>query len=149
MIVLVVAVSVRSTVTVLPRPLRATTLRVDTPRVVPDATLPVPANVRVPIDEFVALRAVVRRATTRRALWPDVPDDETFVFAATALRADDDAPRATTRRDDVPVVVFAGTVRVKTSIWFVDCDGVVPGFKLVRILLFIYGYRLLYVFALT
>ena len=100
------------------------------------------AGVAARADEvpvFVARRADTERVDARGA------DD------VVALRADVApdvfrAERATTRRVDVP---FAGVVRVKTFICAFDCDGLTPGFKFVRIVLFIYGYRLLYVFALT
>ena len=106
---------------------------------------------RAVVDLFVALRAadvvparavvdVFVRAATRRVV---------VAFAVVALRAepaaDDVARRGTTLR----VVVPFDLVRVKTLICAFDCDGLTPGFKLVRMVLFIYGYKLLYVFALT
>ena len=105
-------------------------------------------------DVVVAARAVppvvAARAVTRRA-------DALFVAARAyddallvALRAADAVPpfdgvRATT----FLVVAFAVFVRARTFIWAPDWVGLVPGFNWVRIVLFIYGYRLLYVFALT
>lgn len=44
---------------------------------------------------------------------------------------------------------FVFLVRANTFICAFDCDGVTPGFRLVRMVLFIYGYKLLYVFSLT
>ena len=95
---------------------------------------------RAVVDLFVALRAadvvparavvdVFVRAATRRVV---------VAFAVVARRG-------TTLR----VVVPFDLVRVKTLICAFDCDGLTPGFKLVRMVLFIYGYKLLYVFALT
>lgn len=103
---------------------RDDTFRVVTPRVVP----------------VVALRAFVVPMLAARAV---------LVLVAVALRAVAVvvvARRGTTLRVVVLSDVF---VRASTFIWAPDCDGVVPGFKPVRIVLFIYGYRLLYVFALT
>ena len=79
---------------------------------------------RAVVDLFVALRAATRRVVV--------------AFAVVARRG-------TTLR----VVVPFDLVRVKTLICAFDCDGLTPGFKLVRMVLFIYGYKLLYVFALT
>ena len=95
---------------------------------------------RAVVDLFVALRAadvvparavvdVFVRAATRRVV----------VAVAVVAR------RGTTLR----VVVPFDLVRVKTLICAFDCDVLTPGFKLVRMVLFIYGYKLLYVFALT
>ena len=95
---------------------------------------------RAVVDLFVSLRAadvvparavvdVFVRAATRRVV-------VAFVVVAR---------RGTTLR----VVVPFDLVRVKTLICAFDCDGLTPGFKLVRMVLFIYGYKLLYVFALT
>ena len=95
---------------------------------------------RAVVDLFVALRAadvvparavvdVFVRAATRRVV---------VAFAVVARRG-------TTLR----VVVPFDLMRVKTLICAFDCDGLTPGFKLVRMVLFIYGYKLLYVFALT
>lgn len=99
---------------------------------------------RAVVDLFVALRAATRRVV---------------VFAVVALRAepaaDDVAARAVAfvvvarRGTTLRVVVPFDLVRVKTLICAFDCDGLTPGFKLVRMVLFIYGYKLLYVFALT
>lgn len=103
---------------------RDDTFRVVTPRAVPVA----------------ALRAFVVPMLAARAV---------LVLVAVALRAVAVvvvARRGTTLRVVVLSDVF---VRASTFIWAPDCDGVVPGFKPVRIVLFIYGYRLLYVFALT
>ena len=116
---------------------------------------------RAVVDLFVALRAadvvparavvdVFVRAATRRVV---------VAFAVVALRcepaADDVAARAVAldvgarRGTTLRVVVPFDLVRVKTLICAFDCDGLTPGFKLVRMVLFIYGYKLLYVFALT
>ena len=95
---------------------------------------------RAVVDLFVALRAadvvparavvdVFVRAATRRVV---------VAFAVVARRG-------TTLR----LVVPFDLVRVKTLICAFDSDGLTPGFKLVRMVLFIYGYKLLYVFALT
>lgn len=95
---------------------------------------------RAVVDLFVALRAadvVPARAVV-----------DVFVRAATrrvAVAFVVVARRGTTLR----VVVPFDLVRVKTLICAFDCDGLTPGFKLVRMVLFIYGYKLLYVFALT
>lgn len=95
---------------------------------------------RAVVDLFVALRAadvVPARAVV-----------DVFVRAATrrvAVALAVVARRGTTLR----VVVPFDLVRVKTLICAFDCDGLTPGFKLVRMVLFIYGYKLLYVFALT
>lgn len=89
---------------------------------------------RAVVDLFVALRAadvvparavvdVFVRAATRRVV---------VAFAVVARRG-------TTLR----VVVPFDLVRVKTLICAFDCDGLTPGFKLVRMVLFIYGYKLL------
>lgn len=95
---------------------------------------------RAVVDLFVALRAadvVPARAVV-----------DVFVRDATrrvVVALDVVARRGTTLR----VVVPFDLVRVKTLICAFDCDGLTPGFKLVRMVLFIYGYKLLYVFALT
>ena len=105
----------------------------------------------------VALRAVVLgRATTRRVVdvLPDCATDGIALRAdwvvvlvgATFVAARAAVVRGTTRRVVVLAVVL---VRAKTSIWEFVRDGVVPGFSDVRMRLFIYGYMLLYVFALT
>ena len=73
---------------------------------------------RAVVDLFVALRAATRRVVV--------------AFAVVARRG-------TTLR----VVVPFDLVRVKTLICAFDCDGLTPGFKLVRMVLFIYGYKLL------
>ena len=89
---------------------------------------------RAVVDLFVALRAadvvparavvdVFVRAATRRVV---------VAFAVVARRG-------TTLRVAVPFDL----VRVKTLICAFDCDGLTPGFKLVRMVLFIYGYKLL------
>ena len=109
-------------------PERATTRRDD---VVPERA--VPADVAVAARAFDAV--VARRADTPRDVVPDV----------VPARADVVGVRETTRRVAVFGAVF---VRVKTLIWALDCDGFVPGFNWVRIVLFMYGYKLLYVFAL-
>lgn len=109
-------------------PERATTRRDD---VVPERA--VPADVAVAARAFDVV--VARRADTPRDVVPDV----------VPARADVVGVRETTRRVAVFGAVF---VRVKTLIWALDCDGFVPGFNWVRIVLFMYGYKLLYVFAL-
>ena len=96
---------------------------------------------------------VLARATTRRLLWPEYVALRAGVLFCCALRA-------TTRRPFVPVFVALralvfpdavgrGTTRrcapifvvfTTVSIRFDDCEGETPGFKFVRILLFIYGY---------
>ena len=86
---------------------------------------------------------VPARATTRRLLWPEyvalrATTRRPFVPVFVALRAlvfPDAVGRGTTRRC-APIFVVFTTV----SIRFDDCEGVTPGFKFVRILLFIYGY---------
>lgn len=130
-------------------PARATTRRADefALRDVGVAARAVPPVVaeRADVVAGVAARAVTRRAdalfVAARAY-----DDALLV----ALRAVDAVPpfdgvRATT----FLVVAFAVFVRARTFIWAPDWVGLVPGFNWVRIVLFIYGYRLLYVFALT
>lgn len=123
-------------IVVVPVPLRATTRRVD------DVVGMAARAVDVP--------DVARRADTLRV--------------AVAARADvaaraADAP-VVALRADVVVVARRGTtlrvaavpfdfVRVKTLICAFEFDGVTPGFNCVRMVLFMYGYRLLYVFALT
>ena len=88
----------------------------------------------VPVRGAGVLLRMALRATTRR---PFVP-----VYAAlrpvdmfVALRLVFCVGRGTTRRPGPIFVVFT-----TVSIRFDDCDGVTPGFKFVRILLFIYGY---------
>ena len=98
----------------------------------------------------VAARAVVvpGRWVTRRVDDVGVPPvrADVPVVAARAPDADVVGVRATTLR----VAVFvAARVRTNVFIGALDCDGLVPGFNWVRMVLFIYGYRLLYVFALT
>lgn len=95
---------------------------------------------RAVVDLFVALRAATRRVVVALRGEPAVYD-----VAARAVALDVVARRGTTLR----VVVPFDLVRVKTLICAFDCDGLTPGFKLVRMVLFIYGYKLLYVFALT
>lgn len=95
---------------------------------------------RAVVDLFVALRAATRRVVVALRGEPAADD-----VAARAVALDVVARRGTTLR----VVVPFDLVRVKTLICAFDCDGLTPGFKLVRIVLFIYGYKLLYVFALT
>ena len=123
-------------IAVVPVPLRATTRRVDE-------------------DVGVAARAVdvpdvARRADTLRVAVAACAD-----VAARAV----DAP-VVALRADVVVVARRGTtlrvaavpfdlVRAKTLICAFEFDGVTPGFNCVRMVLFMYGYRLLYVFALT
>ena len=95
---------------------------------------------RAVVDLFVALRAadVVPARAVVDVFVRDATRRVVVAFAVVALRG-------TTLR----VVVPFDLVRVKTLICAFDCDGLTPGFKLVRIVLFIYGYKLLYVFALT
>lgn len=113
-------------IVVVPVPLRATTRRV---------------------DDVVGMAA--RADVAARAV--DVPD---VARRADTLRV------AVAARADVVVVARRGTtlrvaavpfdfVRVKTLICAFEFDGVTPGFNCVRMVLFMYGYRLLYVFALT
>lgn len=95
--------------------------------------------------DVVSARAVVDvfvRGATRRvvvlvvvALRGEPADD----VAARAVAVDVVARRGTTLRVAVPFDL----VRVKTLICAFDCDGLTPGFKLVRMVLFIYGYKLL------
>ena len=104
----------------------------------------------------------------RVVLWPVriavVPVPLRATRVAVAARADVaeravDAP-VVALRADVVVVARRGTtlrvaavpfdfVRAKTLICAFEFDGVTPGFNWVRMVLFMYGYRLLYVFALT
>ena len=111
---------------------------------------------RAVVDLFVALRAadvvparavvdVFVRAATRRVVVALCAEPAADDVAARAVALDVVARRGTTLR----VVVPFDLVRVKTLICAFDCDGLTPGFKLVRMVLFIYGYKLLYVFALT
>lgn len=95
---------------------------------------------RAVVDLFVALRAATRRVVVALRGEPAADD-----VGARAVALDVVARRGTTLR----VVVPFDLVRVKTLICAFDCDGLTPGFKLVRMVLFIYGYKLLYVFALT
>ena len=112
-------------------------------------TLRVVVYVR-PEDAFVAARAVLlgvpaERADTVRVATRRVPPVPDGVVAARAVADVVAVPRrGTTLRVDVLVDL----VRARTFIWALDCVGFVPGFKLVRIVLFIYGYRLLYAFSL-
>ena len=95
---------------------------------------------RAVVDLFVALRAadVVPARAVVDVFVRDATRRVVVAFAVVARRG-------TTLR----VVVPFDLVRVKTLICAFDCDGLTPGFKLVRMVLFIYGYKLLYVFALT
>lgn len=114
------------------------------PVVVPERALTrrvvVGVAARAVVDLFVALRAATRRVVVALRGEPAADD-----VAARAVALDVVARRGTTLR----VVVPFDLVRVKTLICAFDCDGLTPGFKLVRMVLFIYGYKLLYVFALT
>ena len=123
-------------IVVVPVPLRATTRRVD------DVVGMAARAVDVP--------DVARRADTLRVAVAARAD-----VAARAVDVPDGAARA-----DVVVVARRGTtlrvaavpfdlVRAKTLICAFEFDGVTPGFNWVRMVLFMYGYRLLYVFALT
>ncbi len=71
-------------------------------------------------------RVLPRRATTRRAFCWGV---------AVAVRAVDVFVRGTTRR-----AADNGMVLTTVFIGFSDCDVVTPGFRFVRIWLFMYGY---------
>lgn len=95
---------------------------------------------RAVVDLFVALRAA--DVVPARAVVDVFVRDATRRVAVAFVVV---ARRGTTLR----VVVPFDLVRVKTLICAFDCDGLTPGFKLVRMVLFIYGYKLLYVFALT
>ena len=86
------------------------------------------------VDLFVALRAATRRVVVALRAEPAADD-----VAARAVALDVVARRGTTLRVAVPFDL----VRVKTLICAFDCDGLTPGFKLVRMVLFIYGYKLL------
>ena len=123
-------------IVVVPVPLRATTRRVD--------------DVAGMAARAVDVPDVARRADTLRVAVAARAD-----VAARAVDVPDVAARA-----DVVVVARRGTtlrvaavpfdfVRVKTLICAFEFDGVTPGFNCVRMVLFMYGYRLLYVFALT
>lgn len=101
---------------------------------------------RAEVFDVVPARAVVDvfvRGATRRVVvlvvvalrCEPVADD----VAARAVAVDVVARRGTTLRVAVPF----DFVRVKTLICAFDCDGLTPGFKLVRMVLFIYGYKLL------
>ena len=90
---------------------------------------------RAVVDVFVrgaTRRVVVDVIALRCELAP-------YVVAARAVAVDVVARRGTTLRVGVPFDL----VRVKTLICAFDCDGLTPGFKLVRMVLFIYGYKLL------
>ena len=101
---------------------------------------------RAAVFDVVPARAVVDvfvRGATRRvvvlvviALRCEPAADD---VAARAVAVDVVARRGTTLRVAVPFDL----VRVKTLICAFDCDGLTPGFKLVRMVLFIYGYKLL------
>lgn len=123
-------------IVVVPVPLRATTRRVDDVVGMAARAVDVPDVARRADTLRVAVAA--RADVAARAV--DVPD--------VAVRADVVvvARRGTTLR--VAAVPF-DFVRVKTLICAFEFDGVTPGFNCVRMVLFMYGYRLLYVFALT
>ena len=123
-------------IAVVPVPLRATTRRVDEDVGVAARVVDVPDVARRADTLRVAVAA--RADVAERAV--DAP--------VVALRADVVvvARRGTTLR--VEVVPF-DLVRAKTLICAFEFDGVTPGFNWVRMVLFMYGYRLLYVFALT
>lgn len=123
-------------IAVVPVPLRATTRRVDEDVGVAARAVDVPDVARRADTLRVAVAAradVAERAVDAPvvALWADV-----VVVAR----------RGTTLR--VAAVPF-DLVRAKTLICAFEFDGVTPGFNWVRMVLFMYGYRLLYVFALT
>ncbi len=124
-------------IAVVPVPLRATTRRVD-------------EDVGVDARAVVDVPDVARRADTLRVAVAARADVAARAADApvVALRADVVvvARRGTTLR--VEVVPF-DLVRAKTLICAFEFDGVTPGFNWVRMVLFMYGYRLLYVFALT
>ena len=86
----------------------------------------------------------VRRCETPRDVVAVAVGDADVALRAVAVVVD--ARRGTTPRF---VVLTGPLVRVRTFMCAFDCDGLVPGFKFVRMVLFMYGYRLLYVFALT
>lgn len=123
-----------------PVPERATTRRVEDDveelLLIFDAARAVVEPVLVPL-RAVELTDVCGLADTRLVV-PDADDGEVLV----ALRAADVVvvPRGTTFLE---VVLFVVLVRVSTFIGALDCEGVVPGFRFVRIVLFIYGYKLL------
>ena len=123
-------------IAVVPVPLRATTRRVDEDVGVAARAVDVPDVARCADTLRVAVAA--RADVAERAV--DAP--------VVALRADVVvvARRGTTLR--VEVAPF-DLVRAKTLICAFEFDGVTPGFNWVRMVLFMYGYRLLYVFALT
>lgn len=123
-------------IAVVPVPLRATTRRVDEDVGVAARAVDVPDVARRADTLRVAVAA--RADVAERAV--DAP--------VVALRADVVvvARRGTTLR---VAVVPSDFVRAKTLICAFEFDGVTPGFNCVRIVLFMYGYRLLYVFALT
>ncbi len=123
-------------IVVVPVPLRATTRRVDDVVGMAARAVDVP-DVARRVD---TLRVAVAARADVAARAVDVPD--------VAARADVVvvARRGTTLR--VAAVPF-DFVRVKTLICAFEFDGVTPGFNCVRMVLFMYGYRLLYVFALT
>lgn len=142
-------------------------------RAVDTFDVPLPRVVLWPVR--IAVVPVPLRATTRRvdedvgvaARAVDVPDvarRADTLRVAVAARADVAARAAdvpvVVLRADVVVVARRGTtlrvavgpfdfVRAKTLICAFEFDGVTPGFNCVRMVLFMYGYRLLYVFALT
>ena len=94
-----------------------------------------PRFVELLIIVWVSLpRKLPRRATTRRDDWADGVPARAVVAVFVAMRAVF-AARGTTRRDVDKGVVFT-TVSIKLEF----CDGVMPGFRLVRIWLFMYGY---------
>ena len=115
------------------------------PPFVRDARLADWAAVPVVVPERAVTRRVVVGVAARAVVDLFVALRATDVVPARAVALDVVARRGTTLR----VVVPFDLVRVKTLICAFDCDGLTPGFKLVRMVLFIYGYKLLYVFALT
>ena len=123
-------------IVVVPVPLRATTRRVDDVVGMAARAVDVPDVARR--ADTLRVAVAVRADVAARAV--DVPD--------VAARADVVvvARRGTTLR--VAAVPF-DLVRAKTLICAFEFDGVTPGFNWVRMVLFMYGYRLLYVFALT
>lgn len=121
------------------------------PPFVRDARLADWTAVPVVVPERAVTRRVAVGVAARAAVFDVVPARavvDVFVRGATrrvVVAFAVVARRGTTLR----VVVPFDLVRVKTLICAFDCDGLTPGFKLVRMVLFIYGYKLLYVFALT
>ena len=113
------------------------------PPFVRDARLADWTAVPVVVPERAVTRRVAVGVAARAAVFDVVPARavvDVFVRGATRrVVVDVVARRGTTLRVAVPFDL----VRVKTLICAFDCDGLTPGFKLVRMVLFIYGYKLL------